>query len=92
MILDTLAAMADYNDNNTNWKRNRFDASATLGDDMNLLGEQVLNGNMAIPVETITFKGVSRPNLTPYQIAFQMDGLLKRTPRSVVENNLNEVL
>ncbi len=88
MIYSTLAAIADYRDNNNNFRRNRFDNSAQLADDQAVIAERNVAGALTVASGTITHKGKTITDPTAAITAQMMDGILKRTPLAIVQKDL----
>lgn len=85
MIYDTLAAIADYNDRNTDFRRNRFDASPGVLDQVATIATKFAAGSLPLSVGNITVRGQTKTDTTLLTAVYFADGLIHRTPMAQVQ-------
>ena len=98
MIFDTIAAMAQWNNN----KKFDFQASATLcranlvdvanTGTKTVINDQTISGVMGVTNETLTINGVAKVNAQYDWFSQHIRGLETKAPRSVVEAAMTNVV
>ena len=82
MIFETLAAMADYNDNK------KFDNSPNVAYDKATMLALSVAGKLTLKSETLTVGSKTLNNSESDKYKFFVDGIMNRTPMATVQENM----